>query len=56
MSAEEKAPKTLYLQSSHLQIHWPDGTQTAHALKKDVTRIGRGEDWRPACGDETAAA
>ena len=44
MSAEEKAPKTLYLQSSHLQIHWPDGTQTAHALKKDVTRIGRGEE------------
>jgi len=43
-SASVLRSDTLFFQRPQLTIVWPDGTQQTYTIKKDVIRIGRGEE------------
>ena len=42
MTDQAGSAQTLFLQKTHLVIHWPDGSEQTYPLSKEITAIGRG--------------
>jgi len=44
MAKDPNSPKTLFIQPTHLRVHWPDGKEEIFPLKGESSHIGRGSE------------